>query len=292
MNNEIKCPKCGSTQLTANKKGFSGKKAVVGGLLTGGVGLLAGTIGSNKVKITCLACGNVFNPGEGKVVNIPDVLQNSTLHNKNNLKLNILVRSTFTDENIIEVAKKKGKLAAVKFCKKAYNIDLSEANLLVDKLTAGLTLPKNKTNKTGCIVILSIIGFILLIIGISNINNDSTNDDKSAITHSQAFYDSIIKSDTKTKTKADSIAEVKYSKTKAGKINKKHPEWSKEDCELIADKKIWIGMTLDMLKYERGNPNSANQSNYGSGTQWQWCWENYTPSCFYGGEEGIVTSYN
>lgn len=62
---EVLCPKCGSDQITANKKGFSGKKAVVGGLLTGGVGLLAGTIGSNKVKITCLACGHEFKPGQG-----------------------------------------------------------------------------------------------------------------------------------------------------------------------------------------------------------------------------------
>ncbi len=60
---EIKCPKCGSTQLTANKKGFSGTKAVGGAILTGGIGLLAGTIGSNKINITCLACGNQFRPG-------------------------------------------------------------------------------------------------------------------------------------------------------------------------------------------------------------------------------------
>jgi hypothetical protein len=61
---QLKCPRCGSTQLTANKKGFSGTKAVGGAILTGGIGLLAGTIGSNKVKITCLACGKQFNPGE------------------------------------------------------------------------------------------------------------------------------------------------------------------------------------------------------------------------------------
>lgn len=59
----IKCPKCSSTQLTANKKGFSGTKAVGGAILTGGIGLLAGTIGSNKINITCLACGNQFKPG-------------------------------------------------------------------------------------------------------------------------------------------------------------------------------------------------------------------------------------
>ena len=50
MTQEIKCPKCSSTQLTANKKGFSGKQAVGGALLTGGIGLLAGTIGSNKIR--------------------------------------------------------------------------------------------------------------------------------------------------------------------------------------------------------------------------------------------------
>jgi len=48
MSLEIKCPKCSSTQITASKKGFSGKKAIAGAVLTGGIGLLAGTIGSNK----------------------------------------------------------------------------------------------------------------------------------------------------------------------------------------------------------------------------------------------------
>lgn len=60
------CPKCSSDQITAQKKGFSGKKAVAGAVLTGGIGILAGTLGSNKVKITCLACGHQFNPGEGR----------------------------------------------------------------------------------------------------------------------------------------------------------------------------------------------------------------------------------
>ena len=64
MEDSIKCPKCGSTQLTTDKKGFSGGKAVAGAVLTGGIGLLAGTIGSNKVIITCLKCGNQFKPGE------------------------------------------------------------------------------------------------------------------------------------------------------------------------------------------------------------------------------------
>ena len=60
----IKCPKCSSTQLTANKKGFSGTQAIDCALLTGGIVLLAGTIGSGKIRITCLSCGHDFKPGD------------------------------------------------------------------------------------------------------------------------------------------------------------------------------------------------------------------------------------
>jgi len=64
MPDQIHCPKCNSTQLTANKQGFSAGKAAAGAMLTGGVGILAGTIGSGKVKITCLNCGHEWKPGE------------------------------------------------------------------------------------------------------------------------------------------------------------------------------------------------------------------------------------
>ena len=64
--NTIHCPKCNSTQLHFAKKGFSGKKAVVGGILTGGLGLFAGTIGSNKILANCMSCSNQFSPSELK----------------------------------------------------------------------------------------------------------------------------------------------------------------------------------------------------------------------------------
>lgn len=60
----MKCPKCNSTQLTSNKKGFSGGQAVAGAVLTGGIGLLAGTIGSGSVVVTCLKCGHKFKAGD------------------------------------------------------------------------------------------------------------------------------------------------------------------------------------------------------------------------------------
>jgi len=60
--NNIHCPKCNSTQLFFDKKGFSGTKALVGGLLTGGIGLLAGLHGKNDIIITCINCNNKFTP--------------------------------------------------------------------------------------------------------------------------------------------------------------------------------------------------------------------------------------
>lgn len=67
------CPRCGSRELHAEHKGFSGGKALAGALITGGIGLLAGTIGSRDTQITCLKCGKKFKAGEARVVKNPSV---------------------------------------------------------------------------------------------------------------------------------------------------------------------------------------------------------------------------
>lgn len=64
MSDEIRCPKCGSTQIVAGNKGFGLGKAAAGGLLLGPVGLLGGLIGSKKVMITCLKCGHKWEAGK------------------------------------------------------------------------------------------------------------------------------------------------------------------------------------------------------------------------------------
>lgn len=146
-NTEIRCPKCNSNQLTANKKGFSGKKAVGGALLTGGIGLLAGTIGSNKVVITCLACGHRFKPGQGKVFTVSQSQKQATVETSQ--------QSTTTniadpiDQRILEISQHQGKLAAVKFCKDAKGWDLATSKDYVDNLTAssGVT-----GKKEGCFI--------------------------------------------------------------------------------------------------------------------------------------------
>lgn len=62
---EIKCPKCASKNVHADKKGFSTGKAVAGTIIGNPViGAIAGTYGSNKIVLTCLSCGHQFKPGE------------------------------------------------------------------------------------------------------------------------------------------------------------------------------------------------------------------------------------
>jgi hypothetical protein len=87
-------------------------------------------------------------------------------------------------------------------------------------------------------------------------------------------------------------ADKEWYSSKAGKIQKKYPGWSRKDCKSLADRKIWIGMTYEMLVYQRGKPNTVNPSNYGNGIHYQFCWDDYTPSCFYSEEDQIITSYN
>lgn len=57
------CPRCGSTSITANTKGYGIGKGVIGAAVVGPLGLVAGNIGRHKVLITCLNCGYRFKPG-------------------------------------------------------------------------------------------------------------------------------------------------------------------------------------------------------------------------------------
>ena len=94
----------------------------------------------------------------------------------------------------------------------------------------------------------------------------------------------------KEKEKAD--YKRSWENSKYGKLQKKHPDWSEDDCINVMSKKIWVGMSYEMLVYQRGKPNTVNPSNYGNGTEYQCCWDDYSPSCFYMKQDNIIYSYN
>ena len=54
------CPRCGMGRLQATGErtgGFSGKKAVIGAVVAGPIGLAAGALGKKKVTYVCNRCG-------------------------------------------------------------------------------------------------------------------------------------------------------------------------------------------------------------------------------------------
>ena len=156
--NEIRCPKCKSNQLTANKKGFSGKKAVVGGLLTGGIGLLAGTIGSNKVIITCLSCGNEFKPGEGQTKTNTPVEEKEkpksgldTLNEELDERKRIFASADTMDEALFKILKEGFVRGAVNHYKKTMNVSEEVATEYVEKFIVDNNLT-DKVKRKGCFI--------------------------------------------------------------------------------------------------------------------------------------------
>jgi hypothetical protein len=92
---------------------------------------------------------------------------------------------------------------------------------------------------------------------------------------------------------AEKDADLAFQKSPAGKLCIAHPTWAKDDCQLLIEKKFWVGMSVEQLVYLFGKPDHKNLSNYGGSNQYQYCWDNYNPSCFYDrNDDGIIDSYN
>ncbi len=89
--NEIKCPRCTSSNIHADKKGFSTAKAFIWTVIENPViGALAGTLGSNKIILTCLNCGHTFNPGEQlKIKSVQERLPKGVNVNNSSISYNI-----------------------------------------------------------------------------------------------------------------------------------------------------------------------------------------------------------
>ena len=72
-----------------------------------------------------------------------------------------------------------------------------------------------------------------------------------------------------------------------------NPHWSEKDCERLKDGELWIGMSLEMVKFKKkSHPSRHNVSDYGNGKQHQWCYEYGNAKYFYGGDDEIITAYN
>jgi Zn finger protein HypA/HybF involved in hydrogenase expression len=91
--NDIQCSKCGSPQIMATKKGFGVGKAAVGAVLLGPVGLIGGMINSNHILLSCIKCGNQWEPSKIEAKNEVII--------KNNVTIGKIRKSGFKDKMLI-----------------------------------------------------------------------------------------------------------------------------------------------------------------------------------------------
>lgn len=59
----VRCSRCGSEQVTGARKGYGAGKGIVGLLIAGPVGLLAGLLGRKTLIVSCLSCGHAWRAG-------------------------------------------------------------------------------------------------------------------------------------------------------------------------------------------------------------------------------------
>ncbi len=109
---------------------------------------------------------------------------------------------------------------------------------------------------------------------------------------------------TRTLSEQELADDAAYKKSPAGKLCKTLVAWGKmnaradthatrDDCERAARGEVWIGMNEFILFALRGDPNEDNPSNYGNGTQYQYCWYDMKPECVYTKPgSDLITSYN
>ena len=63
----------------------------------------------------------------------------------------------------------------------------------------------------------------------------------------------------------------------------KHPNWKNYDCERVTQKKIWIGMTEEMLVASQGAPVRTSKVTTAAGTNYAWVYERRIGTAFSGG---------
>ncbi|MBW6534706.1 MAG: zinc ribbon domain-containing protein [Mariniphaga sp.] len=161
----LACPKCLSKRLHIEKAGFSGKKAFAGALLTGGIGILAGTIGSKNLYITCLSCSNRFKAKDAYLLKVGKSAE-------------------ALDKKIIsEYEKHKSLMGAVKLYHDETKIPLVKSKEYVTNL-----LKRNNievvNSQLNSVVFIIVVIFVLFITIIFLVNDFSCKNNRSSIENS------------------------------------------------------------------------------------------------------------
>lgn len=205
--NQPHCLKCNSTQLHSDTKGFSAGKALVGGVLTGGIGLLAGFIGSRKIYLTCLNCGHQFMLQDYLDIQVKKQ-QKINADNEAEKKLELRIRNKLSEEAIKnEIALQLNKGANTESVISTYMDRMisdrctaqSEVNRIVKENNLESILAKNNKSATtwGYVLLLVFIALIISVwIGFYKLSEESKTkanpiEKKEEINREEIVFDSV-----------------------------------------------------------------------------------------------------
>jgi hypothetical protein len=132
--------------------------------------------------------------------------------------------------------------------------------------------PQTKNSTIGCLLI--VILFIIFII-VSNNKTDTTKTNPEPIGAT-----SIV----------NEIQDVTPLSKKGKNIKKVHPDWNNDDCNVIAEKKVRIGMRRDQVIAAWGKPYQVNETKGSWGIHEQWVMSDSMYSDYLYFENGILTS--
>ena len=94
----------------------------------------------------------------------------------------------------------------------------------------------------------------------------------------------VVRNDTGEIISGDFISEDSFN----FEYKLEHSGFTDNEKEAIKNKQIFIGMSEDALLMSWGKPNRINSSNYGDGTQYQYCYNNQYVYI----KHGVITAWN
>jgi hypothetical protein len=152
------------------------------------------------------------------------------------------------------------------------------------------------TGKKFALIMGGLIGAVVVIVAINQVNNSFTYDPDTVGPAQQKVlnegFNKKIERERAAK-KALAAGRAEWLKTTTGKrfteLQRAHSDWTTDECESIASHQVDIGMTKAMCREALGAPKDINYTTTAAGTSEQWCYGEFCkPAVYFAGD--VVTA--
>ncbi len=143
--------------------------------------------------------------------------------------------------------------------------------------------------KTSTIIVLALLTFIGLGVA-GSLAEDTVSTNTEAQYRAELTPEMVAAEKRLEERKQARLAEEQkeWEASKAGQICTAHPGWDKETCEIIAEKKVKLGMDQAQALASWGKPDDINTTVTSRGKREQWVY-GYSNYLYF--ENGILTSF-